>query len=648
MSRRRFTLSFAVLLGSLALSTAAAQDGVVSFSDMAPTAGIDFFHSNPSGFTQSQYSGGGTAGDFNNDGWMDIFAVSGGNGRDHLFINNGDGTFSDKATAWGIATIHLGKGATAGDYNDDGWLDIYVTSAGPVGATAPGHHKLYRNNGNSTFTNVATAVGVNSTHPTKQGGFGSAFGDYDLDGDLDLFVAGFSSGSTPSSRLFRNDGDGTFTDVTIAINLWGGSSGGVAGFAPRFADLNGDRYPEILLVGDFGTSRVFRNNQNGTFTIVTNGWNYGQDENGMGNAFADFNNDGLFDWYVTSIYLPGQGWTGNKLYLNTPTAVANEVSGFAGVVDGGYGWGAVGVDLDHDGWKDIVETNGDNGNPTFLFEQSYVWMSNGAGGTYTEQALALGLDHTGAGRGMVNLDYDLDGDQDIVIFVNFGNCTLWDNDLTGDEIAWLRVLLDTTVNDELPPDGYGSIISVTTGGTTQWGHMYGGDNMQSSSELSAHFGLGAATIVDEVKVEWPNGTQTVLTNVAVNQTITVNPNEDNAWTRVGLGIGGDDGVPQLRGSGDLVGGANVTLTAYSGAPSSTLHLVFSPFAVNAPFKGGIFVPSSTFIVDFATDANGDWSVTAPWPNGLPSGSTLYFQGWQQDVSGILGWISTNGLRATTP
>jgi hypothetical protein len=647
MSCCKSLASIILFFGGVAAGPVTAQGGTPTFSDRAAFAGVDFFHSNPSSFIQSQYSGGGAAGDFNRDGWMDFFAVSGGNARDHLYINNGDGTFTDRATAWGMVTVHLGKGATAGDYNDDGWLDLYVTSAGPVGAQAGGHHKLYRNNGNNTFTEVAAAAGVNSTHPTKEGGFGSAFGDYDLDGDLDLFVAGFSSGFTPSSRLFRNDGDGTFTDVTIGINLWGGGSGGVSGFAPRFADMNGDRYPEILLVGDFGTSRLFRNNMDGTFTNVTNAWNAGQDENGMGTAFADFNNDGLFDWYVTSIYWPALGWTGNKLYLNTPSAVLNEVSMASQCFDGGYGWGAVGVDFDHDGWVDIAETNGDNGTGQFLFEQSYLWMSDGDG-TFTESALALGLDHTGAGRGMLNFDYDNDGDQDVVIFVNFGTCTLWNNELAGTETAWLRVLLDTTSNDDLAPDGYGSVLSATVRSETIWRHLYGGDNMQSASELSAHFGLGTADVVDELRVEWSNGMVTVLNDVAVNQTITVSPPEDDGWTRVGLGIGGDDGVPQLRGAGQLTAGSRVTLNVTNGRPSSTLHFLFSPFLINAPFKGGVFVPDATFLVDFATDSSGAWAIGANWPNGLPAGTPIWFQGWQQDPSGLLGWISTNGLRATTP
>jgi hypothetical protein len=648
MSRRRPFVLSALCAAGLCVAPLSAQDGVPSFSNQAAAAGVQFMHANPTFFTQADYTGGGAAGDFNRDGHMDIFAVSGGNTRDHLYINNGNGTFSDRALQWGLGVVHLGKGASVADYNDDGWPDIYVTSAGPVGAPAAGHHRLYRNNGNGTFTNVAAAAGVNFTHATQEGGFGAAFGDYDLDSDLDLFVAGFSnSHSNPHSQLFRNDGDGTFTNVTTAIDFWGGTSMSVKAFAPRFADTDGDRYPELLLVGDFGTSRYFRNNADGTFTDVTFAQGAGIDENGMGGTLGDYDNDGFFDWYVTSIYWPALNWTGNKLYWGTGSYQWNEGTAAAGCVDGGYGWGTVSVDLDHDGFVDIAETNGDNGTPMFVGEQSYLWINDGDG-TFTESALALGLAHFNAGRGMLNLDYDGDGDQDLMIFSNFAQSTLWRNNLSGTEIAWLRVLLDTTPHDGLAPDGYGSIVRATVGGTTYSRHLYGGDNFQSSSELSAHFGLGAATLVDELRVEWSDGSVTVLNNVPVNQTLTLSPAADDHWTCIALGIGGSNGVPQLRGAGPLTAGNPATLTLTHGVPSSSAWLLISPAAALAPFKGGTLVPHPTVLLNLPTDGAGGFSPSAPWPGGLPSGVFLYFQVLQQDATGIAGWIVSNGLRATMP
>ena len=631
-------------LATLASPRPSAQDGVPHFTEESASAGCAYTHTNPVFFPNSDYTGGGAAGDFNHDGWMDWFGVSGGNGPDHLFVNDGDGTFTDKASAWGLSIVHLSKAATAGDYNDDGWLDLYETSSGPVAAPAGGNHKLWRNNGNDSFTNVANAAGVNQTS-TSQGGFGAAFGDYDLDGDLDLFVGGHNS-SNASNKLFRNNGNGTFTDVTNAIGLFSGV-GQTYGFCPRFADLDGDSYPELLLSADFGTSRLWKNDGDGTFTYANSLFKTGKEENGMGGTFGDYNNDGRWDWYVTSIYLPNISWTGNKLYIMTAGGTFSEVSQSAGCFDGGYGWGAVSVDFDHDGWVDIGETNGDNGTPTFLNEQSYLWMNNG-NGTFTESAIALGFSYFGAGRGMFNFDADNDGDQDFVVISNFGPDRFYRNTLTGTHISWLRVKLDTTANDQLAPDGYNAKLTATVGANKYYRYVTGGDNFQSASELYAHFGLADATIVDELKVDWANGTSTVLTNVAVDQTLTVTPPEDDEWTRVGLGIGGSNGVPQLRGSGTPTAGNPVTLTLKSARPASPFYLLVSPTTLMAPFKGGTLVPSTGLLLILATDGAGAFSITAPWAAGLPAGTQIWFQAWQQDPTGKLGWNSSNGLRATNP
>ena len=648
MRKFRFAIFTPIVLAGVVAPTALAQDGSPSFSNQATPAGVFYVHTNPTFFTSADYTAGGTVGDFDLDGETDLFGVSGGISRDHLFINDGDATFTDLALEWGLTVVHSGKGATTGDYNDDGWLDIYETSAGPVGASAPGHHKLYRNNGNASFTNVATAAGVNVTHPTVQGGFGSAFGDYDLDSDLDLFVAGFSTSSANThSRIFRNNGNGAFTDVTTAIGFWSGTGIAVSGFSPRFADMTGDRYPELILGGDFGTSRYFRNDADGTFSDVTIAIGAGDDENGMGHTVGDYNRDGYLDWYVTSIYWPAQGWTGNKLYWNSASGQLTSAPSTFGAADGGYGWGAVSIDLDHDGFEDIVETNGDNGTPLFLNEPSYVYMNDGDG-TFTESHTAVGLTYLGAGRGMTNLDYDSDGDQDVVIFTNFGPVTLWRNNLSGTQINWLRVFLDTTANDELAADGYGAWVKVTAGGVTQYRQMTGGDNFQSCSELSAHFGLGASTEVDELRVEWSNGDVTILTDVPANQTLTVAAPEDDQWTRIGLAIGGSGGVPQLRGTGALTAGSPTTLTLNSGKPSTTVYLLVSPFSLFVPFKGGTLVPSPDLLIIVAADGAGGFSLGAPWAAGLPAGTQIWFQCWQSDATGVLGWISTNGLRATTP
>ncbi|MCA9291414.1 MAG: VCBS repeat-containing protein, partial [Phycisphaerales bacterium] len=422
----------------------------VTFSNQTVAAGVNVTHST-SGFAQVQYSGGATVGDFNGDGWQDLFVLSGGNNNqpDRLFINNGDGTFTNQAAAWNLTAVHKGKAACVGDFNGDGNLDLYVLSAGPAGgAAAVGHHKLYRNNGNNTFTNVAAVANVATVNPNYPDGWTCCFGDYDRDGDLDLFVGGFSTNapSNIGSRLFRNDG-GLFTDVTNASQLFIGV-GPIALQSASFSDMTGDGYPELLLVGDFKGanfvgSRYMHNNGDGTFSDMTNVADCGDEENGMGQCRGDFDNDGRLDWYATSIFLPQIGWTGNKLYRNVADDQFDEYGVSAGVVDGGYGWGASAVDFNHDTWLDIAETNGDSASGgTFYQEQSYLYMNDGDN-TFTERAVTSGLIHNGKGRSLVHLDYDNDGDQDVVISANNEPLNLYRNDLPFSQTThWLRIFLD--------------------------------------------------------------------------------------------------------------------------------------------------------------------------------------------------------------
>lgn len=496
-------------------------------------------------FSLSHYCSGGACGDFNNDGWQDVFIPSDGVGADLLFINGQNGTFTNQATSWGLTTAHFGKGVAVGDYDGDGFLDIYVTSAGdPNFSGQAGKHRLYRNLNGAGFVDVATAAGVNATHPAIQDGWGCCFGDYDLDGDLDLFVAGITNNNA-GSKLFQNNGNGSFADVTASSQLFQGALFSLHAFAPRFLDTDGDRYPELLLVADFGTSRYYKNNGDGTFSDWTSIAGTGDEENGMGQTIGDFDGNGIIDWYVTSIYQLPTNWTGNKLYLNLGGHAFSEVSMAAGVEQGGYGWGAVAVDFDHDGDLDIAETNGGLGQ--FAGIQSFLWLKNNGSMTYTESALPLGFNHVAEGRGMSNLDYDNDGDQDVMIFTRDAPMLLLRNDLSGPNTAWLRVFLDTTASPLDAPNGIGAMVYVTVGTETQVRTIDAGDNYLSKSELSAHFGVGNATQIDELRVDWTSGATTTLTSVAVNQTLTVSPPSAPRFLR------GDPNVDGAINIADAVG-----------------------------------------------------------------------------------------------
>jgi len=503
----------------------------LSFVDVTQPSGLIAKH-DPSGsllFAPSVISdllGPVVVGDFNNDGWQDVFFVSSGKQFDRLFINNGNGTFTDQAAAWGVAVKHMGLAACVGDYDGDGWMDIFVTSAGLDGASlAKGKHRLYRNLGGTGFEQVAQAAGVATASPITADGLGCAFGDFDLDGDLDLFVTGYFL-AAKGNRLFRNNGNGTFTDISVAAGF---VPLAIHGFSPRFIDMDGDRRPELLIAADFHTSRYFVNNGDSTFTNFTAQSGTGTDDNGMGSVVGDFDGDGRLDWFVTSIWgtgSPETPGTGNRLYRNTAAHAYTSVAQQWGVLNGNWAWGASGVDLDHDGSLDLVQTNGWFTTPQFQNQPTRVWINDGTG-HFTDRAAESGLMHTMHGRGLLSFDYDNDGDRDVLISSSKDFLRLYRNDLitaggSTSNRRWLRVAIDSSAAPRVAPHGIGALIEVRTGAKSQRRFIDGGSNFQSQDELAAHFGLGAASIIDELRVSWTDGTSTLLRSVPVNQRLTIN------------------------------------------------------------------------------------------------------------------------------
>ncbi len=515
-----------MLLAFVSLVADAATPG---FSDQTQAAGLSFTPAIATDTSGWDMRGGGTVGDFNADGWPDLYVIGGGLSGDALFINNTDGTFSNQATAWGLSDMHRGGGATTGDFNNDGWPDLYVTSQGSLGGPpSPGAHRLYRNNGDGTFTDVAASAGVDTTANWPDG-YGPVFGDYDLDGDLDLWVAGWHFGflpEVPRSRLFANNGDGTFSDATASAGVELTNLIPIGAFCGAFADMNADRYPELLIVGDAGTSLYYINNGDGSFTAQEI-FIPDRPLNAMGTAIADFDRNGYPDWYISAAFpaFRDSGPPGNRVYMNAGNHVFNALPQSAGANDTGWSWGAAARDFDHDGFIDLVITNGwltDDPvtGEVWTNEPTYLLRNNGDS-TFSDVAASYGFAHTGQGRGLTEFDYDHDGDMDVVIYSFNEPLVLMRNDLQGPDANWLTIKLDTQLRPDLAPDGQGSWLHVSSAGQTYSQQIVGANSFLGRGELIGHFGFGSANMVDQLAIEWNDGSHTRLRHLSVNQRLTV-------------------------------------------------------------------------------------------------------------------------------
>ena len=376
----------------------------------------------------------------------------------------------------------VNSGPAFADIDADGWPDLVVG-----GVAGSGYH-VFRNQGNGQFIEITAATGI-IQQETLQNDFSSAFGDPDGDGDLDLFV-GHWGAKLPTNHYWINRGAGSF----VASDLWAGIdvfADADHSFAPTFTDINGDRIQDLLVTSDYHTSQVLMCAADGQFALSTT--DVIDDDNGMGSAAADFDNDGDIDWFVSSIWDEAETHTwegsGNRLYLNDGSGTFTDATESAGIVVGHWGWGACAADFNNDGWLDIFHVNGfpsyGPNQTDFTNDRSMLYINN-QDGTFTERSESLHLDDTGQGRGVVCFDYDMDGDVDVFTSNWEGFSKLYRNDLEASP-GYLQVRLHGEADN---PDAVGATIRVTAQGITQMREITVGSNYASQNPLLQHFGLG--------------------------------------------------------------------------------------------------------------------------------------------------------------
>ncbi len=473
--------------------------------------------------------------DFDNDGWLDVYLTNGmrfgetytpqNAPTSHLYKNNRDGTFTDVTAQSGLARTGWGTGVCVGDYDNDGWDDLFCTQWG--------HNLLFHNNGNGTFTDVTHRAGLHEER--VRWGSGCTWVDYDLDGYLDLFVCNYVDFDIehvplPGQKgncqwkalpiacgplglpggmniLYHNNGDGTFTDVS--------EKAGILKPGPRYSlqsvayDFDNDGWPDIYVAVDSHGSLLFRNKHDGTFEEIALPAGCacsddGREQAGMGVGVADYDCDGWFDIFKTNFEDDSC-----NLYHNNGDGTFTDLAAAAGV--GGLSryvnWGAGFLDYDNDGWPDILYVTGhaypevENAGIGSFYKSPRQVYRNLGNGKFQDRSSVLGpgISELFASRGCAFGDYDNDGDIDVLVLNMNDPPSLLRND-GGNGNNWIKIKL---LGSQCNRTAIGARVLVTTGNHTQMDEVHSGGSLMSQSDLRLHFGVGRAPMVDLVEVRWP-------------------------------------------------------------------------------------------------------------------------------------------------
>jgi enediyne biosynthesis protein E4 len=573
----------------------------IGYIDVTKSAGLSGFHLT-SGIATKDYiieaSGAGSAFvDYDNDGWLDIYLPNGstldvlrGRGRSPsaaLYRNNRNGTFTDVTVKAGVANERWGQGVCSGDFDNDGWQDLYVTNFGK--------NRLYRNNRDGTFTDIAEKAGVTLGNWSA----GCAFGDYNGDGHLDLFVSGYvdldldnlpppasakagelgveRAGERESGRdkqqpatknegmgasfvsgagycqyrgqrvmcgprglkgaedhLFRNNGDGTFTEVSEKAGV--DDKSGYYGFGVAWFDFDDDGRLDLTVANDSTPSYLYRNKGDGTFENVSYASGVALNENGreqagMGVAVGDYDGDGRDDLHRTNF-----SDDSNVLYHNDGGGNFTETTFQAGLGEVSIpflGWGTNFFDYDHDGWLDLLVANGhvypsvDATDWGTSYKQRLLLFRNVKGKFYDVGSSAgEALNVLRPTRGSAIGDFDNDGDLDILLNNIDDAPALLRNDGGHKAGHWLEVKLIGDTSRGCPRDAIGSIVFCTANGRRLRGEVASGRSYNSQSDLRVHFGLGAATRVDKLEVRWAGGKTVEYEVKGIDQVMTIDQGKE--------------------------------------------------------------------------------------------------------------------------
>ncbi|WP_100642977.1 CRTAC1 family protein [Alteromonas facilis] len=509
------------------------SENVMAFNDVSNAAGLCYsVDLSAQDSIPARVAGGIAVNDIDNDGLLDLYVTHGRNQKGKLLAQQDTLNFLDITIDAGISVLETDHSSVFVDIDHDGDQDlISYLEASP-------YIQIFANQGGQRFNDISHLVDLTLSKVA----YSTAVSDIDLDNDLDIFITHWDPENEQHrwEFLWRQESPGVYKDVSDTLELEpfnklaDGESGDEFSFTPAFADINDDKYPDLLIAADWGTSQYLVN-QSGeafkdeTIPVVVS------DRAGMGAAVADYDNDGDLDWFVSAIgdtreeFLTIGLFDGNRLYQNDGNGNFLNMTDYAGVRQGYWAWGSCFADFNNDGFADLLVVNGYNGwteeqqqsgNFDHFENTRALLYINQHDGTFSEQGEELGINHTDMGRGLVCYDYDRDGDIDALIANSGLSPTLYRNDSFADGNNFINIQLSgLRANSQ----SVGARIYITAGELNLMQELQLGGQYVSQAPVEAHFGIANANSIEEIRIQWPglDVEDTVLNDIPANRFVTI-------------------------------------------------------------------------------------------------------------------------------